>query len=286
MSFLDGPRFIEGNIYTRSTDINEPFGGSPYSGISPSKKFPAIFIFTGTEGKQYGYRDEWDTAEQVYTYTGEGQVGDMTFTKGNLAIRDHVFDGRSLHLFKKVSRKGGLYAYMGEMECATAPIVRGPDRDGSERNVIQFQLVRLRAIDEDSVDLVSEATPDTSLQELRERAYFALGPSASVKKEAVRAIYDRSRHVVAYALKRADGKCEYCEQRAPFRRPNGQPYLEVHHIDRISDGGLDAPNKVAAICPTCHRLIHHGEAGKKTNDDLRPKIAALEGLLAKQSKPT
>lgn len=285
MAFLDGPQFVEGNIYTRSKDINQPFGGSPQSGISHSRKFPAIFIFTGDEGEKFGYRDHWDEGEQVYTYTGEGQVGDMTFSNGNEAIRDHVADGRSLHLFKKVSRAGGRYVYLGEMSCAATQVVRGIDRNGKDRDIIQFQLVRLRALDG-----FLEGTPATdngrmTLAALRMKAYAATQPAGVAKKEAARSVYERSRDVATYALTRADGKCECCGQSAPFLRTDGQPYLEVHHLDRVSDGGLDTPNKVAAVCPTCHRLIHHGEAGKKTNDDLRPKIAALESRIASQHGP-
>lgn len=279
MSFLDGPRFTEGNIYTRSTDINGPFGGSFQGGISFSKKSPAVFIFAGDEGERFGYRDRWDVNEQVYTYTGEGQVGNMTFTKGNLAVRDHVSDGRTLHLFKKVSRKGGLYTYMGEMECAATAVVRGTDRDGSERDVIQFQLVRLRAIDDDSAAFSSGVTREISLQTLRQKAYAAVRPSGSERKGAVRAMCERSRDVVAYALARAKGTCENCSIDAPFRRIDGQPYLEVHHVDRLSDGGLDSPDRVAAICPTCHRFIHYGAAGNATNDALRAKIVKLEHQL-------
>lgn len=39
-------------------------------------------------------------ARGVYSYPGEGQVGDMTLTRGNLAVQEHVTDDRMLNLFK------------------------------------------------------------------------------------------------------------------------------------------------------------------------------------------
>lgn len=48
------------------------------------------------------------------------------------------------------------------------------------------------------------------------------------------------------------------------------------YFRRLSDGGPDHPRWVAAICPNCHRHIHHGEAGPKLNEELAGKIGALE----------
>lgn len=89
-------------------------------------------------------------------------------------------------------------------------------------------------------------------------------------------LYKRCIAVKRYVLKRADGKCESCGNEAPFKRKNGEAYLESHHIRKLSDGGLDLPGWVAAICPTCHREIHHGEHGKLKNDNLQKQIDEKE----------
>ncbi|MDA1382649.1 MAG: hypothetical protein O3A22_01995 [Bacteroidetes bacterium] len=57
-----------------------------------------ILIFSSDAGKLYGYKDRW-TEDDYFLYTGEGQVGDMEFKKGNLAIRDHEQNGKKLLLF-------------------------------------------------------------------------------------------------------------------------------------------------------------------------------------------
>lgn len=93
------PEFVLGNTYNRREEITGRWGGSGQSGIAPSNKAPAVFLFTGITGKKYGYSDMFDEFGSLI-YTGEGQVGDMTLTKGNLAIAEHAIDGRALHVFE------------------------------------------------------------------------------------------------------------------------------------------------------------------------------------------
>jgi len=82
--------------------------------------------------------------------------------------------------------------------------------------------------------------------------------------------------VKAYVLKRANGHCEACKKAAPFVRKDGSPYLEPHHIKRVADGGPDHPRSVGAVCPTCHRFIHHGEGGSKLNVELEQCVMEIE----------
>jgi 5-methylcytosine-specific restriction protein A len=78
-------------------------------------------------------------------------------------------------------------------------------------------------------------------------------------------------------LVRSKGICEFCEERAPFQRRDGSgPYLEPHHIHRVSDGGPDDPRFVAALCPNCHRNAHYGVDGDQINRDLEKRIVFRE----------
>ena len=71
--------------------------------------------------------------------------------------------------------------------------------------------------------------------------------------------YKRSPDVVAEVLRLANNKCENCLQDAPFnRKSDNTPYLEVHHIKFLSDGGEDTIENAIALCPNCHRNVHHG----------------------------
>ncbi|WP_244220050.1 HNH endonuclease [Paraburkholderia terricola] len=83
------------------------------------------------------------------------------------------------------------------------------------------------------------------------------------KIKVVTEAYVRNPDVVAEALHRARGQCGRCKQPAPFsRRQDGSPYLEVHHIQLLKDGGEDTVENAIALCPNCHRELHFGAAGR------------------------
>lgn len=278
------PHFVVGKTYSRREQITGKFGGSGQSGIAPSAQSPAVFLFTGTSGEKYGYHDGF-TDEGYFRYSGEGQVGHMTLSGGNRAIATHVAKGKALHLFQYTG-KGKPYIYAGEFVYGSHAIESGPDRYGDLREVIVFCLVpvdlsarfeREDDLEEGGLFDDSEFGPE-NLAILRAKALNACtAPEDSIPpKEAIRAIYYRSTQVKRYVLARAAGRCELCDAPAPFRRKNGSPYLEPHHINRVSDGGLDHPMHVGAICPTCHRNIHFGVEGHAENEKLRKIVAARE----------
>lgn len=281
------PTFEIGLAYKRSTEITGRFGGSPQSGIAPSSQAPAVFLFTGDSGEKFGYTDRFDDATGVFFYTGEGQKGDMEMTRGNAAIANHASEGRALHVFR-AQGKGKACIYLGEYCYGAHAVERGLDRSGIERNLIVFRLLPVSTTSDieaagpvavPGVDHEDGHAPEESLENLRRRALEAVSarPQGRDPKQAVRAIYDRSLHVKNYVLSRSAGFCELCEQKAPFLRRNaGTPYLEPHHINRLSDGGLDHPRYVAALCPNCHRQVHFGTDGAKQNSNLLHRIAALE----------
>lgn len=71
--------------------------------------------------------------------------------------------------------------------------------------------------------------------------------------------FKRNPDVAAEVLLRAKGKCEECKNKAPFiKKSNNTPYLEVHHIISLSDGGDDTVANCIAVCPNCHRKLHFG----------------------------
>ena len=271
--------FVKGEIYDRQTEIHGPFGGSSQSGIAPSSKAPAVFLFSGASGKQYGYTDEVDEVLGVYSYAGEGQVGNMVLTHGNLAVQQHAATGRALHLFKSLG-KGKGQLYVGEYVCADLSWIKGPDKKGDIREIVIFHLVPIADIalhesvpGEDLATEISGLKPDA----LRRRAYEAAVASVSKgKSTSTRTIYARSQAIKDYVLRRAAGICESCVQPAPFITKAGTPYLEPHHINRLSDGGLDHPKYMGAVCPSCHKEIHYGSLGDEKNHLLRESINQKE----------
>lgn len=75
--------------YWKRSDIHALLGGQEQGGISTPSKKPYIIIFSSPRGEEFGYEDGRNP-DGFYHYTGEGQVGDMQWVRGNRAIRDHA----------------------------------------------------------------------------------------------------------------------------------------------------------------------------------------------------
>ncbi|MDE5966863.1 MAG: HNH endonuclease [Lachnospiraceae bacterium] len=94
-----------------------------------------------------------------------------------------------------------------------------------------------------------------SMQELEK-----LARSSSKRNPEVREIktkqYNRSVFVSAYTKRRAGKYCELCGEMAPFLDKDGNPYLEIHHVVWLSNGGEDSINNTVALCPNCHKKMH------------------------------
>lgn len=271
--------FEVGRIYKRRKDIHGLFGGQQQGGISTPRSHPVVIAFTGSSGVQHGYEDGWSDCG-VFNYFGEGQVGPMTFTGGNKAIRDHVEEGKELLVFEKVRRDGSV-RFMGVFACIGFEYKDAPDRERNVRQAIVFHLVPQG----DFADEVEQETDlPSSLTDLRDRAYLDanLGGSTSTPSKSRKSAFKRSLVVKAYALRRADGFCEYCDEPAPFLTQDGKPFLEVHHIMRLSDGGPDRPDRVAAVCPNCHRAAHYSGIAGEIKKSLLSRISEKEQTLGQK----
>jgi len=273
------PTFTLGHIYRRLQDLHLVYGGGRQGGISNSAQVPVTFLFTGS-GERYGYADRFDE-EGTFFYFGEGQKGHMEFVRGNLAVLNHSSHGKALHLFHAVG-KGRGQKYLGEFVYQDHKWVIAPDVDGNSRRAIIFRLVPVTRLEQFELASADEPAKHMTLQDSRRRAIAASKVSGlDDSKKGSRTIYERSRAVRDYVLQRAAGVCELCKEPAPFRRSDGLPYLEPHHTTRLSDGGPDHPQFVAALCPACHREVHYGEHAQAKNLMLRERLRVLEA-----SEPT
>jgi 5-methylcytosine-specific restriction protein A len=71
--------------------------------------------------------------------------------------------------------------------------------------------------------------------------------------------FNRDPKVVAWVLNNSRGICESCATPAPFTKPDGDFYLEVHHVRRLADSGSDTITNAVAVCPNCHRALHYSD---------------------------
>ncbi len=261
-------RFTKGRVYVRR-ELHDTFGGQRQGGISTPRNQPLIFIFTGSGGAAYGYADSRDQ-DGVFHYFGEGRVGHMEFRGGPRAIRDHARNEKELHLFEQAGR--GRVRYVEEMLCTGFKPKQAPDRDGSMRSAIVFQLLPITGMEVDGSD---EKQDDLSLSELAAAA-DADPAEESEPKDGVRKTYARSLALKRYVRTRAAGKCEGCGRNAPFLTTGGSPYLEAHHTLKRSDSGPGDRASVIALCPNCHSRVHYGDDGAAYNQALRDKLTQIE----------
>lgn len=88
-------------------------------------------------------------------------------------------------------------------------------------------------------------------------------------------VIERDPAVKAWVLKNANGICENCEKEGPFLKGDGKYYLEVHHVNLLSNGGADTVDNAIAVCPNCHRELHFGLEKELLVNDLYTKVERL-----------
>lgn len=266
----------KGEVYNRKY-LHDLYGGQEQGGISTPKEFPVIFIFTGEAGETHGYKDGWSNNDH-FSYTGEGQKGNMQFTKGNKDIRDHKANGKDILLFEYNKKRTGV-KFSGLFECDSWNYTECKDTQENMRQGIIFNLFRVSFAQDSDHEIISSEVgqKEESLEQLRAKAIKSSEISGQRQQsDSKKSWFKRSEDVKKYVLKRANGICEACDQPAPFKKRNGEPYLEPHHTKRLADEGPDHPQWVGAICPTCHRRIHSGVDGKEVNKQLMVKLELKE----------
>ena len=265
--------FVPGQIIRRR-ELHSMYGGQEQGGISTPAKYPFIMLFTAPSGISHGYDDGW-TEGGIFLYSGEGQLGDMSFVRGNRALRDHLQDGKDVYLFEQVDP--GLVQYVGQMIVTGHHERKGADTAGNQRHAIVFELIPV----EDSAHSTADSADleDPSLNALSERDLRLIAETPptpeSTPDERQQVSHRRSKALREFVLRRADGKCEGCGSRAPFVTDRGMPYLEMHYLRRQSDVGPESPSWVAALCPNCHRRAHKGNDATAYNQHIIAQIANL-----------
>ena len=208
-----------------------------------------------------GYDEKWYGDE--FHYTGMGKVGDQSVTfSQNRTLNESNTNSVAIHLFE-VYEKGN-YVYQGEVELVNKAYQESqPDDNENHRSVWMFPLklkkgTPLRFKVELVEDVFTKKTKIAKKISKENVKKIAERKSSKIvtKRDTLSTSFDRDPMIVEYALVRAKGLCQLCDQPAPFNKKNGEPFLEVHHIKHLSNEGSDTIDNVAALCPNCHRKIH------------------------------
>jgi hypothetical protein len=138
------PLFKKGMAYKR-TLLHDAYQGSRMAGISRPKNRSFIMLFTrvavATEIAAY-YADGWRIVdgEERFAYSGEGKAGDMTWSSGNAALRDHKQEKKHVFLFGAVPEMPTYWRCYGEFELAKWVVAPRQGEDKVMRNAIEFEL--------------------------------------------------------------------------------------------------------------------------------------------------
>jgi 5-methylcytosine-specific restriction protein A len=131
---------------------------------------------------------------------------------------------------------------------------------------------------QEAANEIAKAPPTTSLPAgARPRPGKIAGKGANK--------YKRDPEMAALAIAAANHQCEIDEDHNTFTsRRTKQPFVEAHHLvpmQRQDDFGvsLDVPENIVALCPGCHRKLHHARFGDFKNL-LQNVFLAREGKLA------
>ncbi|HFG2128619.1 HNH endonuclease [Vibrio mimicus] len=100
------------------------------------------------------------------------------------------------------------------------------------------------------------------------------GSKTPQKLQKVGSVYGRDVRVAAQTLLLAGGRCELCEK-STFLKKNGKPFLEVHHVLPLANGGSDTITNTVALCPNCHKELHFGEQSGILTDKLYGQLPRL-----------
>lgn len=239
-------------------DVRNEFKCSLQSGMNKSNTTNTLVLTRKHINNIYNDKQ----VDDVIYYTGKGRIGDQYITRENKTLRDAKLTNTRVVLFEIFEETQ--YIYRGDVELIDEPFIESqPDAEGSLRRVYIFPLklvdARLNLLSHDvykrTREKNSKQTKKLSDQELNKKLLFAENKKPGYSYTSVKT-YQRSSLVIEKVLRRAKGFCELCKEAAPFKKKNGEPYLEVHHIQQLAKSGPDTVKNVVALCPNCHRKMH------------------------------
>lgn len=79
------------------------------------------------------------------------------------------------------------------------------------------------------------------------------------RREYLIETFARNRGWVVEAKNRFGAYCMCSDCKNTFNKPDGKPYIEVHHIIPMADGGEDGLWNLAVLCAHHHKMAHFAD---------------------------
>ena len=276
--------------YAREDLLNFVGSRQTQSGIIWGNKEPTCVIITsgGRNGKSADYGDLINEDGSIF-YIGQGAIGDQNKDKYSNSL---LINGERTILFfstrepntEEVRQQGNyrkLYRFQGIFEVGAWEYYTPNEGRRANNKLLRFHLLTANNI----YNLNDLHTANDATYYSKEKLIILRTKIESQSSKPQKGLlnpkeyFKRSIDVNEYALLRAEGVCEKCDFKAPFLNSDKSPYLEVHHIFRLSDDGPDIPENVAAVCPNCHREAHYGINKNDFKTKLATKILLKEKSL-------
>lgn len=201
----------------------------------------------------------------------------LLLKKGRLAEKWDRY-GRPLCVFVWDSAKTNGYllrlnpSNAGEVQMIELPVNVVSKHDARE----SCSEVELNGYFEFAAKEQAATTPVQPIQVHALTGYSApLGTDAPAQTVVATEEFQRALSVKAWVNQNANGICEGCGDAAPFVLDDGTPFLEVHHVRHLADGGSDRITNAVALCPNCHRRAHLANDRKQFSAQLYDKVQRL-----------
>lgn len=268
-------QLIPGTILNNK-QLCEIFRCGPQGGMRKSNTTNTLVLITNHVESVYS--DVWNG--NVLHYTGMGQKGDQSLDfMQNKTLNEIEPNGVSVHYFEVFTDKQ--YTYSGCLVRAGAPYQSEQlDVNHTLRKVWIFPLKLIE--NKLPITVFSDYKKAREEQVHKYKADKLLDKIQKQnkkpgKREIVTPQYIRSPELAEFIKRKANGKCDLCENPAPFTTKDHIPYLECHHIIWLSEEGEDSIENTVALCPNCHRKMHI----VKDDSDI-DKLKAIAGLRAEE----
>lgn len=268
-------QLIPGTVLNNQ-QLCEIFKCGPQGGMRKSNTTKTLVLITNHVESVYS--DVWNGNELHYTGMGQKSDQSLDFMQ-NKTLNEIESNGITVHYFEVFKDKQ--YTYSGRLVKAGDPYQTNQlDVNQTLRKVWIFPLKLIE--NKLPITVLSDYKKAREEQVHKYKVDKLLGKIQKQnkkpgKRDVVTLQYIRSPELAEFIKRKANGKCDLCENPAPFTTKDKIPYLECHHIIWLSEGGEDAINNTVALCPNCHRKMHIVKDEKDIN-----KLKAIAILRAKE----
>lgn len=117
--------------------------------------------------------------------------------------------------------------------------------------------------------------------EVEEEKILEVVKKSPEKREYYRETFARDRGWVKEAKEKFGLSCLYPSCTNTFNKPDKTPYVEVHHIISLHEGGEDAIWNLATVCAHHHKMAHFSDmpTRRRVKQILFEKVSHIAGNL-------